>query len=149
MEKILRHINKLSDKLFEHRIKIFKIRNLIIFLMGVHLLISLYGTYQSGYCVNCTELTIPELQWGQDPLVIQEGMEQFNTQKIYRPFTSTKEYLISFSLTYFSTLLYFIVVITLTYTIIRFIGLVVVKLFFGDRTPIKRIWEIFKGVKKQ
>jgi len=149
MEKILKHINKLSNKLFEHRIKIFKIKNLIIFLFVIHLITSLYSTYQSGYCVNCTELTVPDIRWGQDPVELQEGMEEFNAKKIYRPFTSTKEYLMSFSLLYFPTLLYFIVAITLTYTLIRFIGLVIAKTFFGNQTHIKRIWEIFKGAKKQ
>jgi hypothetical protein len=117
--------------------------------MVVHLLSCLYSTYQSGYCVNCTELTPPELKWGQDPLELQEGMEKFNSQKTYRPFASTKEYLISFSLIYFPTLLYFIMALGLTYAGIRFIGLVVAKVFFGDESRLKHLGKIFKGMKKQ
>jgi len=149
MEKILNILNKLSSKLFEYRKTIFKLKNIVIFFMVLHLLSSLYGTYQSGYCVNCSELTPPQVKWGEDPLVLQERTENFNSQKTYRPFDSTKEYLISFSIVYFPTLLFFMLAIGLTYTMIRFVGLVIAKVFFGDETRLKRMWKKIKGLEKR
>ena len=145
MNRILKILNNISNILFHNRKAIFKLRNIVIFFLVVHLLSSLYSTYQSGYCINCTELTIPKFQWGQDPLELQQLTEEFNDKKIYRPFTNFKEYMISFSLVYFPTLIYFILALGLTYTLIRFVGLVIAKLFFGDESQIKRLGKIFKS----
>tara|TARA_R110002020_G_scaffold316327_1_gene531384 strand:+ start:2395 stop:2844 length:450 start_codon:yes stop_codon:yes gene_type:complete len=149
MKNILKILNPISDKLFEHRRTIFKLKNIVVFFLVVHLLSCLYSTYESGYCVNCTELTAPKVGWGQDALEVQEKLETFNNQKVYRPFANTQEYLISFSLIYFPTLLYFIFALGLTYTAIRFVGLLIGKVFFGDESQIRRLSKIFETKKKR